>query len=182
MEDIASKVAGGSVEPWLRGPIAGVDARLAPVLRSFEQVREDLARWTGGLSRRQVWAEPHGLAPLGFQLRHIAGSLDRLTTYLEGDALCAPQLAALAAEMQPGADLAELLAAVDAALTRAAAVVRALDPARFAESRAVGRARLPTTVIGLAIHLAEHTQRHLGQAILTAKLARAAPADCAPHG
>ncbi len=163
-------------EPWLRGPLPDVDPLLAPVLRSFQQVREDLARWTDGLSQRQVWASPPGLAPLGFQLRHIAGSVDRLTTYLEGRPLTPRQLAALAAEMAPGASLEELLAAVDAALTRAEAVVRALDPARLAQPRAVGRAQLPTTAMGLAVHLAEHTQRHLGQAILTAKAARTDPA------
>jgi hypothetical protein len=168
-------------EPWLRGALPGVDPLLAPALRSFEQVREDLARWTAGVADERVWSATPGLAPLGFQLRHIAGSLDRLTTYLEGGSLSPAQLADLAAEMAPRGGRAELLAAVDRALERAAAAVRALDPARLREPRTVGRQALPTTVIGLVVHLAEHTQRHLGQAILTAKLA-AEPGETPPSG
>jgi hypothetical protein len=146
---------------------------LAPALYGFQQTREDLARHTAGLTVSQVWARPQGLAALGFHLRHIAGSVDRLTTYLEGRPLDAAQMAALAAEMEPGASLKELLADVDRALERAEETIRAIDPATFAEPRWVGRKRLPTTVIGLLVHIAEHTQRHLGQAIGAAQLARA---------
>ncbi len=159
-------------EPWLRGPIPNVDPLIAPVLYAFQQTREDLARHTEGLSTIQVWARPYDLAPLGFQLRHIAGSVDRLTSYLEGRELDASQMAALDKEMEPGAALDELLAEVEHALRRAERVIAALDPAALAEPRTVGRKRLPTTVIGLITHIAEHTQRHLGQAISAAKLAR----------
>lgn len=159
-------------EAWLRGPLRDVHPMLAPALYGFGQAREDLARHTTGLTDRQVWVRPHGLAPLGFHLRHIAGSVDRLTSYLEGRALDEKQLAALRAEMEPGASLAELLAEVNHALRRAENAIRAIDPATLAEPRVVGRQRLPTTVIGLAVHIAEHTQRHLGQAIAAAKLAR----------
>lgn len=164
-------------EPWLRGPVPGMNPLLAPALYGFRQTREDLARHTAGLTAAQVWARPYGLAPLGFHLRHLAGSVDRLTTYLEGRALDSRQLAALPLEMDPGAGLQDLLAEIDGALSRAEAVIRAIDPATFAEPRSVGRRRLPTTVIGLLVHIAEHTQRHLGQAISAARLARtAAPA------
>jgi hypothetical protein len=146
---------------------------LAPVLYAFQQTREDLARHTTGLTVGQVWARPHGLAPLGFHLRHMAGSVDRLSSYLEGQPLDEGQMAALAAEMEPGTGLEELLADVDRALRRAEEIIRAIDPATFAEPRWVGRKRLPTTVIGLLVHIAEHTQRHLGQAIGAAQLARA---------
>ena len=145
---------------------------LAPALYTFQQTHEDLARHTKGISAGQVWARPHGLAPLGFHLRHIAGSVDRLTAYLEGRPLDAAQMGALAEEMEPGASLEELLADVDRVLLRAAEAIRAIDPATFAEPRWVGRKRLPTTVIGLVVHIAEHTQRHLGQAIGAAQLAR----------
>jgi hypothetical protein len=141
-------------------------------LYGLQQTREDLARYTAGLTAGQVWARPHGLAPLGFHLRHIAGSVDRLTAYLEGRPLDAAQMGALAEEMEPGASLEELLADVDRVLLRAAEAIRAIDPATFAEPRWVGRKRLPTTVIGLVVHIAEHTQRHLGQAIGAAQLAR----------
>lgn len=147
---------------------------LAPALYGFQQTREDLARHTVGLTVSQVWARPHGLAPLGFHLRHIAGSVDRLTTYLEGRPLDAAQMAALAAEMRPGTSLDELLADVDRVLRRAEEAIRTIDPARLTEPRWVGRKRLPTTAMGLLVHIAEHTQRHLGQAIGAAQLAR----DC----
>jgi hypothetical protein len=144
---------------------------LAPALYSFQQTREDLARHTEGLTVAQVWARPHGLAPLGFHLRHIAGSVDRLITYLEARQLDEAQMAALAAEMLPGASLGELLAELDRSLGHAEQVIRSIDPATLAEPRAVGRKRLPTTVVGLLTHIAEHTQRHLGQAVSAAKLA-----------
>jgi hypothetical protein len=161
-------------EAWLRGPLPEVNALLAPALYGFQQTREDLARHTAGLTVSQVWARPHGLAPLGFHLRHIARSVDRLTTYLEGRPLDAAQTVALAAEMDPGATLEELLADIDSVLRRAEEAIRAIDPATFAEPRWVGRMRLPTTVIGLLVHIAEHTQRHLGQAIAAALVAQAA--------
>ena len=160
-------------EPWMRGPIAGLSPLLAPVLYSFQQAREDLARFTEGLSTEQIWARPHGFGPVGFHLRHIAGSVGRLMTYVEGRQLSPEQLAALSAEMEPGATREDLLSALDAALDKAEEVVRRIDPATLAKPRGVGRKQLPTTVIGLLTHIAEHTQRHVGEAISAAKLARA---------
>jgi uncharacterized damage-inducible protein DinB len=159
-------------EPWLRGPIPGVDAFLAPLLYSFQMAREDLAQWTEGLTTGQIWATPHGFGSVGFHLRHIAGSTDRLMTYVGGKQLSETQLAALKAEKEPGATREVLLAALNAAFDNAEAVVRSLNRATLAEPRAVGRKQLPTTVIGLLFHIAEHTQRHTGQAISAAKWAR----------
>jgi uncharacterized damage-inducible protein DinB len=162
------------IEPWLRGPIPDVSPVVAPVLHSFIQVREDLVRHTAGLSTDQVWRRVGAAPALGFQLRHIAGSVDRLVTYLCGDQLSEAQIAVLKSEAAPGASLDELLAEVSAALDTAAARVRSIEPATIEEPRFVGKKRLPTTVIGLLVHVAEHTQRHLGQAITTAKLVREA--------
>jgi uncharacterized damage-inducible protein DinB len=159
-------------EPWMRGPIAGVDPLVAPVLYTFQQAREDLRCWTEGLSTAQLWAAPHGFGSVGFHMRHIAGSTGRLMSYLQGKPLNAGQLAALEAEHDPaGAGRDELLALVDGAFDDAETIVRALDPATLREPRGVGRRQLPTTVIGLLVHIAEHTQRHVGQAISAAKLA-----------
>ncbi len=160
-------------EPWLRGPIPGISPLIAPVLYAFQQAREDLAKYTDGLTVDQIWARPFGLAPVGFHLRHIAGSVDRLTTYLLGAQLSETQMAALRTEMEPGESLEKLLTSVNEALAQAEERVRSIDPATLAELRVVGRQRLPTTVIGLLVHIAEHTQRHVGQAIGAAKLARA---------
>jgi uncharacterized damage-inducible protein DinB len=160
-------------EPWMRGPIEGVHPLCAPVLFAFQQAREDLAIHTQGLSTAQLWARPYGFGPAGFHILHIAGSTERLMTYLQGSPLSAAQLEALAAEdSAAGMDREELLAAMDGAFRRAESVVRELDPAALAEVRTVGRKQLPTTVIGLLTHIAEHTQRHVGQAISAAKLAR----------
>jgi hypothetical protein len=161
------------MEPWLRGPITDVSPLVAPVLYAFEQAREDLAEHTAGLSAEQIWARPFGLAPVGFQLRHIAGSVDRLVTYLLGKPLDDAQMAALRTEMDAGASREALLAGVNRALALAEARIRSIDPVSMAEPRVVGRKRLPTTVIGLLVHLAEHMQRHVGQAISAAKLIRA---------
>lgn len=159
-------------EPWLRGPIPGVDPLVAPVLYAFQQAREDLAHYTEGLSPAQIWDKPHEFGSVGFHLRHIAGSISRLMTYLQGRELTTEQLAAARSEHEgTGQGREELLAGLDGAFRRAEAVVRSLNPAALSEPRWVGRKRLPTTVAGLLTHIAEHTQRHVGQAISAAKWA-----------
>jgi len=159
-------------EAWMRGPIPGVDPLLAPLLFSFQMAREDLAKWTEGLASGQIWATPHGFGSVGFHLRHIAGATDRLMTYVQGKELSESQLTVLKGEKEPGASREMLLAGLNAAFEHAESLVRSLDAAQLAEPRSVGRRRLPTTVIGLLVHLAEHTQRHVGQAISAAKWAR----------
>jgi uncharacterized damage-inducible protein DinB len=160
-------------EPWMRGPIPGVNPLVAPILYTFQHAREDLAKHTEGLTPDQLWASPHGFASVGFHIRHIAGSTGRLLTYLQGGALTADQLREFDEEKRPlGIPREELLALLDRALADAEVIIRAIDPAALSEPRAVGRQRLPTTVIGLLIHIAEHTQRHVGQAISAAKWSR----------
>jgi uncharacterized damage-inducible protein DinB len=158
------------LEPWQRGPLEGVPTVLAPLLYSFQQAREDLQKWTAPLTDAQMWERPHGLAPVGFHIRHIGGSVERLTTYLAGGQLSDFQMAEVRAQMDPGATRAELFAEMERRMAWAESVVRAIDPATLTEPREVGRKRLPTTVAGLLVHIAEHAQRHVGQAILTAKL------------
>ena len=162
-----------NIEPWLSGSHSAIYPFLRPLLFSLEQAQQDLRHWTLGLSDEQVWAQPLGLAPLGFQLRHIAGSVDRLFTYVEGGQLNEIQMAFLRSEMNPGASLNELLDEIDVVFGRVAQKVELLDPSTMADNRGVGRKQLPTTVIGLLVHIAEHTQRHVGQAILTAKVLNA---------
>jgi hypothetical protein len=166
------------IEPWLRGPLTGVHPLVMPTLHAYAQAREDLKRWTDGLTDAEIWLRPQGLAPVGFQLRHIAGSVERLTTYLRGEQLTPKQLEAIHREMDPGpgrsGSLPELLIEVNEALQLSEQVIRALDPAMLTEPRSVGRKHFPTTVVGLVVHLAEHTQRHVGELIITAKVARGA--------
>ena len=159
-----------NIEPWLSGAHTAIHSCLRPLLFSLEQAQQDLRHWTLGLSEEQVWSQPLGLAPLGFQLRHIAGSVDRLFTYVEGGQLNDTQMAALRSEMIAGPTLSELFTELDEVFERVVKKVELLDAASMAEGRGVGRKQLPTTVIGLLVHIAEHTQRHVGQAILTAKV------------
>jgi hypothetical protein len=145
---------------------------VAPVFFSFAQAREDLARFTAGLTRDQIWRSFPPAPSLGFHLKHIAGSVDRLATYLAGKQLSEEQLLYLRQESTPDADLPLLIDRIEASFRAAEAILLQIDPARLYDSRFVGRLRLPSTVIGLIVHLAEHTQRHLGQAITTAKMLR----------
>lgn len=166
-------------EPWLRGTETGLHPSIAAALFAFEQAREDLARWTEGFTDEHMWARPHGLAPLGFQIRHIAGSVERLTTYLEGRQLTEDQLRVARDEEHPApAELgrAALFDLLNRSFAHAETVMRAVDPATLVDRREVGRKRLPTTVAGLLTHIAEHTARHVGEAIITAKLVRSSQA------
>ena len=155
-------------EPWLRGPIPGVHPLLAPVLYSFRHAREDLAKWTEGMSTEQLAATPHGAGSISFHLRHIAGSIDRLMTYVQSRQLTPDQIAAIETEKRAGTR-DELLAELDVAFGQVEQVVRGLDPSTLTEPRTVGRKLLPTTVIGLLTHIAEHTMRHTGEAIIVAR-------------
>src|SRR4051812_34849296 len=142
-----------------------------PVLFSFQQVREDLKRHTRGISDGQVWAKTSG-GTLGFQLKHLAGSIDRISTYLMGGTLSEGQLQQLSSESDGLGSLRELLTQVGTSLEQAEERLRQVDPAQLFDFRGVGRKSLPSTVIGLLVHLAEHTQRHLGQAITLAQVIR----------
>ncbi len=156
----------------MRGALNDTNPFIAPVLYSFQQAVEDLTEFTAGLSVEQTWARPAGLAPVGFQIRHIGGSIDRLMTYALGRSLNEVQLDALKHEFDAGESIGNLLSALHRSLQDAEAAIRAIDPATFTAARQVGRKALPTTVIGLLIHISEHTQRHVGQAIVTAKIVR----------
>ncbi len=161
-----------SVEPWMRGPLEGIEPLVQPVIFSFQMVREDLAKHTAGLTQEQLWRGSDKIASVGFHLRHIAGSVDRLTTYLMNESLSEAQLLFLREEAVDGARLDELLARVDHTLAASETRLKTIGPAQIHEPRFIGRKRLPTTVLGLLVHIAEHTQRHLGQAITTAKFVR----------
>lgn len=160
------------MEPWLRGPLPDTHPLLVPALRALEQVLEDLPRFTSGLTTAQLWTSPGACAPAGFHLQHIAGSVDRLATYLRGEALQDAQLAALAAEKEPGASAEAMVAAATRAISAVMAQIRELTESEFHSTRFVGRARVPVTALGLAFHIAEHTQRHMGQLIVLSRLAR----------
>lgn len=158
------------VEPWLRGTLSEIDALRRQVLHAFELAAEDVERWCAGLSDAEMNARPFGIAPVAFHLRHIARSLGRLLTYAEAGALNGAQIDALASEMESGAFAEVVLAEVRAGLGEARRRVLMISQRSYEERRGVGRALLPSTVGGLLVHCAEHTQRHVGQAVTTAKV------------
>jgi hypothetical protein len=158
------------VEPWLRGTLAEVDAVRRQVLHALELAEEDVSEWCSGLSDAEMDARPFQMASVAFHLRHIAGSLDRLLTYAEGRALSGAQMDALSREMDGGAFSEEVLAEFRAGLGEARRRVMLIAADSYEEVRGAGRARLPTTVGGLLVHCAEHTQRHVGQVVTTAKV------------
>ncbi len=158
------------VEPWLRGTLTEVDAVRRQVLHALELAGEDVERWCAGLTDEEMNARPYGVAPVAFHLRHIARSLDRLLTYEAGGQLTLKQMARLQSELEPGAVAVDVLGEVRAVLAQAAERILEIAPESYEEPRGVGRALLPSTVGGLMVHCAEHTQRHSGQAVTTAKV------------
>ncbi|MBD2769745.1 DinB family protein [Hymenobacter sp. BT664] len=164
-------------EVWQRGPLPGVPPLLQPVAAALLQAREELTaalhRFPPGLLNER----PAGVASVGFHLQHLAGVLDRLFTYARAEALTAGQLAALAAEqapltIEPGT-VAHLLQQFSTQVDRALEQLRATPEAALTTARGVGRAQIPSTVIGLLGHAAEHTTRHLGQLLVTARVVQA---------
>jgi len=160
-------------EPWLRGPIPGMPAMVMPAAHALMQASEDIPRAVEGLTTAQLWALPGGAAAVGFHLRHLAGSIDRLLTYARGEMLTDEQMTQLDAEISDdGRSADELARDALAAIERAMNAMRETPPGIYLEARGVGRRRLPSTVLGLLVHIAEHTQRHVGAIIATAKVVR----------
>ena len=160
-------------EPWLRGTHAEVSAVPRAVLHALELAADDIRKWTEGLTDTEVHAQPLGLTPVSYHLKHIARSIDRILTYAEGGQISAEQLAALKGESSDVETLAELLAEIYAAAARAADRIRMMSDADFNTFRGVGRKQLPTSIGGALIHVADHTQRHVGQVVTTAKVLKA---------
>jgi hypothetical protein len=160
------------IEPWLRGTLTEVDAVRRQVLHTFELAEEDMEKWCAGLSDTEMNARPFGIAPVSFHLRHMVGAMDRLLTYLDGDQLSAAQMMTLRGELGAGGTTAEVMRFFREGLADAKRRVLLIAPGSYEEARGVGRKMLPTTVGALMIHCADHTHRHVGQAVTTAKVVR----------
>ncbi|MDE3199777.1 MAG: DinB family protein [Acidobacteriota bacterium] len=166
----ASSAAAPYIEPWLRGTYSDVPAVGRAVLHTLDLALDDITKWTAGLTDDEAHAEPLGLPAVSFHLKHIARSVDRILTYAEGGQISAEQLATLKTEQGGTETLAELLAEIEASFSYAAERIRTLATANFDTPRGVGRKQLPTSIGGALIHVADHTQRHVGQVITTAKV------------
>lgn len=163
-----------ATEWWQRGPVDGVPAMLQPVAHIILQVGESVHELVEPLSEREWNARPANVAPVAFHVRHIIGVIDRLFTYARGEALTDAQFMALRAEAAPMAKayVPHLLDELDERVTAAVAELRTIDPAILGDYRGIGRAQLPSTVIGCLVHGAEHAMRHVGQLSVTARIVR----------
>lgn len=162
--------AANQPDVWLRGPVAGIAPQLQPAAHAILQSREDLERVTVGLSDELVWRRAGAAAPAGFHIKHAAGALDRLFTYARGEALSTAQKEAMASESAAGESIAALREQALATFDRALDQLRGTPAGTLGETRTIGRAALPTTVLGLLFHAAEHSARHVGQLITTLKV------------
>lgn len=168
-------------EEWLKGPVEGILALLQPTAHALLQVRKELTALMEGFPDELLWERPAGVASVGFHLQHLTGVLDRLFTYARGEQLSEGQLAALKAEgtapLAPQ-EMAPSIGSISGILVvqfykqveKALAQLSATDPGTLTDTRYVGRARIPSTVIGLLIHATEHTTRHYGQLLVTARI------------
>ncbi|HYF69677.1 MAG TPA: DinB family protein [Ohtaekwangia sp.] len=160
-------------EAWQRGPVPGVPGLLQPVAHALIQATEEVHFATEELDAESLWEKPAGVASVGFHLQHIRGVLDRLFTYARGEVLNKEQLQLLATEEQPrqeGVLSCELVALFKGQVDLALEQLRHTDESTLLQPRGIGRKQIPTTVIGLLVHAAEHTQRHVGQLIVTARV------------
>lgn len=159
-----------ATEVWLQGAVPGFDPLVMPVAHSFLQVRAELDELAKTIDEPVLWQKPPGAASVGFHIRHIGGSTDRLLTYARGESLTPDQLAVAKREASEELSLNTLLDEVRGALDRALEQVRTTTPSDVLTVRNVGRAGLPSTTIGLLFHAAEHATRHAGQALTTARI------------
>ena len=162
-------------EAWLRGPVDGIPVALQPVAHALIQARDEARSMLLGFPDHLLWESPSGVASVGFHLQHMAGVIDRLFTYARGEQLSEHQRSALAAEGKPadssltvGVLIDDLSAQVERALTQ----LKTTPADTLGEARGVGTQQLPSTVLGLLFHAAEHVQRHAGQLLVTAKVVR----------
>jgi len=161
------------MEPWLRGTHTNLPAVLRAIVHALELAREDVDAACASLPDAALDARPASVASIAFHLRHIPRALDRLLTYAEGRQLSPAQLSALQSEGDPAPGKAALLAEFHAGLDAALPRILAFANADLSQPRAVGRKALPTTVAGLLVHCADHTQRHAGQLVTTARIVAA---------
>jgi len=159
-------------EVWQRGPIQNVPALLQPVAHALLQAKEEVTDITNGFPIEKLWEKPAGVASAGFHLQHLTGVIDRLFTYAKGESLSEQQLAALKQEGQQDESITaqELVERFSARVDEAVKQLSSIDAGSLTEERLLGRAKIPTTVIGLLFHAAEHTMRHVGQLLVTARV------------
>lgn len=163
------------LEVWQRGPLPGIGALLQPVAHALLQAREELSEYMEGFPADLLWLRPAGMASVGFHLQHLSGVLDRVFTYARAESLTQFQFDELAQEgknTSGGYMVVDLVNRFNQQVDIALQQLKETDEPTLPSFRKVGRAGLPSTVIGLLFHAAEHTMRHLGQLMVTAAILR----------
>ena len=160
-------------EVWMRGPIPGIPPLLQPVAHALLQAQKEIPFHLYDFPESRLWARPSGLASVAFHLQHITGVIDRLFTYARAEMLNENQLLYLASEGTEvaGLNIQSLILSLNAQVTLALEQLKQTKEDELTVRRGIGRKQIPTTLIGLLFHAAEHTQRHVGQLLVTAKLA-----------
>ena len=164
-----------NVEAWLRGPVRDIPPILMPAAHALMHAEEDGTRALEGLTTERISMNGSSAASIGYHLRHIAGSIDRLYTYARGEVLSEAQQSTRRAESStpsPLPDASALTKEVKQAVAAALDQLRRTPPDRLLDERGVGRQGVPSNVIGLLFHAAEHAARHAGQALTTAMLVK----------
>jgi uncharacterized damage-inducible protein DinB len=161
-------------EVWLRGPLPGFPALVQPVAHALLQAKEEIHSKMDNFPDALLWVRPTGVASPGFHLKHLAGVLDRLFTYAAGQPLSPTQLDYLKAEEvhEEHDTVTYLLVKLDTQITAALEALKAIDETTLTQFRGVGRQQLPSTILGLLFHAAEHTMRHTGQLLVTVQVLR----------
>ncbi|WP_347156561.1 DinB family protein [Pontibacter chitinilyticus] len=165
-----------ALEVWLRGPLPDMPPLLQPMAHALLQAREEVRSLMAAFPEDKLWQRPAGVASAGFHLQHLTGVLERLFTYARGEQLTPAQLSALAAEGKPpetGGSVPVLVEAFARQVDQALEQLRQTDPQILTDPRGVGRAQTPSTVVGLLVHAAEHTMRHVGQLHVTVRVLQA---------
>jgi len=156
-------------EVWLRGPIPEVPNLLQPCAHALLQSKEEVENYMRDFPVELLWMEPANRASVGFHLQHLTGVVDRMLSYAEGKKLSEAQYRYLRNEGKCNEELAVefLMNKFQEKVDEAINFLKNNPESIFTEFRPVGRKELPSTVIGLLFHAAEHSQRHVGQLLVT---------------
>lgn len=159
-------------EVWLRGPISGIPDLLQPAAHALVQATEDANRYTQDLPINALWSKAAGRASVGFHLQHLTGVLDRMLTYARAQPLTDLQFAYLKKEGMEDDELSlpTLVEDFESKVNEALDYFKTIPSTTLTEKRTVGRQKLPSTVIGLLFHAAEHAQRHVGQLLVSVSI------------
>lgn len=161
------------MEVWQRGPVENISGLLQPVAHALLQAREEVHDIMEGFPENLLWEKPAGVASPAFHLQHLAGVIDRLFTYARKESLTKDQLQLLSIEgkqQETQSTMFQLIDQFNKQVDAAISELSTVNVATLTDARGVGRKQIPTTLIGLYVHAAEHSMRHVGQLLVTVRI------------